>query len=91
MPVAGGKVLKRICGFNSIKTNQIPISLEVMTQRGVLDRFLITAEVSTVFNVKAEALPADYKRVAKEMDVFRDPQMQADIKDMLDASEPKTK
>ncbi|CAN5420009.1 hypothetical protein BH10CYA1_BH10CYA1_02470 [soil metagenome] len=83
--------MKRLCGFNSITTNQIPISLEILTHLGVLDRFLITTEVSTVPNVKAEGLPGGYKRVAKEMDVFRDPQMQADIKDMLEGSEPKTK
>ncbi|MBI2811284.1 MAG: hypothetical protein HYX67_10710 [Candidatus Melainabacteria bacterium] len=91
MPVAVGKVLKRICGFNSIKTNQIPISLEVVTNQGMLDRFLMTTEISTVQNVKAEGPPTNYKRVAKEMDVFRDPQMQEDIKDMLDANERKTR
>lgn len=89
MPIAAGKVLKRVCGFTSIKSNKIPISFEVISEKGTRSRFLTTTETLPAHNVKAEGLPNNYKHVAKEMDVFSDPQMQADIKDMLDANERK--
>lgn len=89
MPTAAGRVLKRICGFTSITTNKIPISMEVISEKGTRSRFLITTEVLPAHNVKAEGLSTNYKHVAKEMDVFRDAQMQADIKDMLDANDGK--
>ena len=87
MPAAAGKVLKKLCGFASMKTNQIPLSLELVSSNGLLNRFLMTTEIATVHNVKAEGPPANYKHVAKEIDVFRDSQVQADIKDLLDAGE----
>jgi len=85
LPKAAGKVLKQLCGFNSIKTDQVPLTLEVLTKERMRDRFLFTTQITRVQNVKAEGAPKDYKRVGKEIDVFRDPQMQADIKDILDA------
>lgn len=89
MPAAVGRVLKRLCGFTSIKSNQLPISLVVISENGRPTRFLTTTEMITVQNAKAEVLPGNYKHVAKEVDVFRDSQMQEDIKDMLDADERK--
>ncbi|MBS1953400.1 MAG: hypothetical protein JST89_04390 [Cyanobacteria bacterium SZAS-4] len=89
MPAAAGKVLKRLCGFTSIMSNKIPLSMEVISQQGMRSRFLITTEVIPAHDVKADVLSSKYKLVAKEIDVFRDPQMQEDIRDMLDANEHK--
>lgn len=85
LPKPAGRVAKRLCGFNSFKTDLFPVTLELVTQDGLRNRFLWTAEITPVKNVKAEAVPRGYKKVAKEIEVFRDAQVQAEIKDILDA------
>lgn len=85
LPKPSGKVVKRLCGLNSFKTDLFPITLEIVNQDGFRNRFLWTAEISPVKNVKPEAVPKGYTKVGKEIEVFRDAQVQAEIKDILDA------
>jgi hypothetical protein len=89
LPKAAGKILKRICGLNSIKTDQVPIKVEVLTKDGTVSRYLRTIAGSHIAHVETEVTPKGYTRVAKEFDVIRDKQMQSDIKEILDASDHK--
>ncbi len=87
MPKAAGKIMKKICGLNSVKTDQIPIEIGILTKDRSTSKFLRTIAASRVAHVAIEVTPKGYTRVAKEFDVFRDKQMQSDIKDILDASD----
>lgn len=84
-PKAAGHVVKLLCGFNSFKTDQFPLALQIVTRDGLLDRFLRTVEMEPVKDIRAIAPPKNYKRVDKEIDVFRDAQVQAEIREILDA------
>jgi hypothetical protein len=84
LPAAAAKVVKRISGISSFKTDRFPLALEMIMRDGMRTRFLWTSEILPEKNVKPEGVPKDYKRVSKEIEVFRDAQVQEDIRDMLE-------
>jgi hypothetical protein len=84
LPAAAARVVKKISGISSFKTNLFPLALELILKDGMRTRFLWTSEVQPEKDIKSELVPKNYKRVNNEIEVFRDAQVQEDIREMLE-------